>query len=52
MMIKETISKVATGQDLSYQEAYDVVDEIMSGETSQAQTAALLTALHGKGETP
>lgn len=52
MMIKETISKVAAGQDLSYQEAYDVVDEIMSGETSQAQTAALLTALHGKGETP
>lgn len=50
-MIKEMIVKAADGQNLTYEEAYDAIDEIMSGKTNEAQTAALLTALHIKGET-
>lgn len=50
-MIKESISKLCGGEDLSYAEAETVMREIMNGETEQSQTAALLTALHIKGET-
>lgn len=50
-MIKEMIVKAAEGQNLTYDEAYGVIDEIMSGNTSTAQTGAFLTALHIKGET-
>ena len=51
-MIKEAIVKVSEGKNLTFDEAYEVVSEIMGGETDQAQTAAFLTALHIKGETP
>lgn len=50
-MIKEAIMKLSNGNNLSYDEAEKVIDEIMSGETSQAQTAAFLSSLHIKGET-
>lgn len=50
-MIKEAIAKVSEGTDLSYDEAAQVTREIMTGETTPAQTAAFLTALHFKGET-
>lgn len=50
-MIQEMITKTAAGENLTYDEAYGVIDEIMSGQTTEAQTAALLTALHIKGET-
>lgn len=50
-MIKQAISKLCSREDLTYSEAEAVMREIMSGETEQAQTAALLTALHIKGET-
>lgn len=50
-MIKEAISKTANGANLSYNEAADVMREIMTGNTTPAQTAAYLTALHLKGET-
>ncbi|TCL60501.1 anthranilate phosphoribosyltransferase [Kineothrix alysoides] len=49
-MIKEAIQKVVTKQDLSYQEAEAVMDEIMSGSASQIQMSAYLTALSLKGE--
>lgn len=49
-MIKEAIQKVVTKQDLSYEEAEKVMDEIMSGEASQIQMSAYLTALSLKGE--
>lgn len=49
-MIKEAIQKVVTKQDLSYQEAEVVMDEIMSGSASQIQMSAYLTALSLKGE--
>jgi anthranilate phosphoribosyltransferase len=47
-MIKEAIVKIVDKQDLSYDEAYAVMNEIMSGETSQVQNAAFLAALSTK----
>lgn len=51
MMIEEVIKKVVNKEDLSYREARVVMDEIMSGEASDVQKAAYLTALSMKGET-
>jgi anthranilate phosphoribosyltransferase len=51
-MIKEAISTLAAGNSLTYEEAYFVMGEIMSGEATPSQIAAFLTALHMKGETP
>ena len=45
-MITDSLKKVAAGQDLSYDEAYACMDEIFSGEVSEAVTAGYLTALH------
>jgi anthranilate phosphoribosyltransferase len=50
-MIKEAISKAMNKTDLTREEALAVMDEIMGGESTQAQTAAFLVALHMKGET-
>ena len=50
-MIKEAISKLVDGVDLSRSEARDVMKEIMSGNTTQAQIGSFLTALRLKGET-
>ncbi len=50
-MILEAISKVSNNEDLSYEVAEKVLDEIMTGESTPAQNAAFLTALHMKGET-
>lgn len=50
-MIKEAILKLARKEDLSFEEAKQVMNEIMGGETSQVQTASYLTALAMKGET-
>ena len=47
-MIKEAIVKIVNKEDLSYQEAYAVMNEIMSGETSPTQNAAFLAALSTK----
>ncbi len=47
-MIKEAIVKIVNKQDLTYQEAYTVMNEIMSGETSSTQNAAFLAALSTK----
>ena len=47
-MIKETIDKIVCKEDLSYDEAYAVMTEIMSGETSPTQNAAFLAALSTK----
>lgn len=47
-MIREAIFKLVDKQDLTYDEAYDVINEIMSGETTQVQTAAFLSALSTK----
>lgn len=47
-MIKEAIVKIVDKQDLSYDEAYQVMAEIMSGETTPTQNAAFLAALSAK----
>lgn len=47
-MIKEAIVKIVNKQDLSYGEAYAVMNEIMSGETTPTQNAAFLAALSTK----
>ena len=47
-MIKEAIEKIVSKEDLTYNEAYDVMNEIMNGETSQTQNAAFLAALSTK----
>ncbi len=47
-MIKEAIVKIVDKQDLTYDEAYAVMNEIMSGQTSPTQNAAFLAALSTK----
>lgn len=50
-MIKEAIIKLSGRESLSYDEAYAVMDEIMSGNASDVQISSYLTALSLKGET-
>ena len=50
-MIKEAIIKLSKKEDLSYEMAQVVMDEIMSGEANDIQKSAYLTALAMKGET-
>ena len=47
-MIKEAIVKIVNKEDLTYEEAYTVMNEIMSGQTTPTQTAAFLAALSTK----
>lgn len=47
-MIKEAIVKIVNKQDLTYDEAYTVMNEIMSGKTTPTQNAAFLAALSTK----
>ena len=47
-MIKEAIVKIVSKQDLSYEEAYAVMNEIMDGKTTATQNAAFLAALSTK----
>ncbi len=47
-MIKEAIVKLVNKADLTYDEAYTVMNEIMNGETSQTQNAAFLAAMSTK----
>lgn len=47
-MIKEAIMKIVDKQDLTYDEAYAVINEIMSGQTTPTQNAAFLAALSTK----
>ena len=47
-MIKEAIVKIVSKENLTYDEAYTVMNEIMSGETTPTQNAAFLAALSTK----
>lgn len=49
--MKEAIEKVIEGQNLTEEEAKKVMNQMLSGEATQAQIAAFLTALRIKGET-
>lgn len=50
-MIKEAIHKVFKKENLTYEEAEAVMNEIMEGEASAVQMSSYLTALSMKGET-
>ena len=47
-MIKEAMVKIVNKEDLTYDEAYAVMNEIMGGETTPTQNAAFLAALSTK----
>lgn len=47
-MIKEAIEKIVQKEDLTYDEAYTVMNEIMDGSTTPTQNAAFLAALSTK----
>lgn len=47
-MIKEAIQKIVRKGDLTYEEAYTVMNEIMDGKTTPTQNAAFLAALSTK----
>lgn len=47
-MIQEAIIKIVQKEDLTYDESYDVMNEIMSGQTTPTQNAAFLAALSTK----
>ncbi len=47
-MIADAIKKIVDKKDLTYFEAYDVMNEIMNGETTPTQNAAFLAALSTK----
>lgn len=51
-MIKHFIEKIAAGENLSVQESYEVMIQIMNGAVNNSQIAGLLLALRTKGETP
>lgn len=50
--IQEAIRKITSGENLSLQESTEIFNDIMSGSATDAQIAALITALRMKGETP
>lgn len=50
-MIKEAILKLSKKENLNYEEAKDVMNEIMSGKATAVQMSSYLTALSMKGET-
>ena len=49
-MIRDGIQRLVGETDLSYEEAQEIMKEIMSGKATSAQIAAFLTALRMKGE--
>jgi len=50
-MIKEAITKLVDGANLTETESEAVMEEIMTGQATPAQIASYLTALRMKGET-
>lgn len=49
--IEEVIIRLSKKQDIGYETARDVMNEIMNGQASDVQKSAYLTALSMKGET-
>ena len=47
-MMKEAIIKIVNKEDLTFEEAYTVMDEIMTGKSTATQNAAFLAALSTK----
>jgi anthranilate phosphoribosyltransferase len=51
-MIKEYLQKVIDNEDLTIEESFDSMNEIMSGNVNNSHLAGFLIALKKKGETP
>jgi anthranilate phosphoribosyltransferase len=51
-MIKEYIEKITEGNNLTLEESYKVMRNIMSGDVNEPQISGLLMAMKTKGETP
>ncbi len=51
MTIQDAIAKLIEGEDLTREETVGVMDQIMSGDATDAQIGAFLVALRLKGET-
>ena len=51
IVIKNSISKLIDGKDLSINESKEVMEIIMGGDATQAQIGSFITALRFKGET-
>lgn len=49
-MIREGIQILIEGKDLTFEESGEIMREVISGQATNAQTAAFLTALRMKGE--
>ena len=50
-VLSAALQRLSHGEDLSEDEARQVLLEIMGGRASEAQTGAFLSALRVKGET-
>ncbi len=50
-MIKEAVKKLVNHENITRHEAYEAMEEIMSGKATDAQISAFITALSMKGET-
>lgn len=50
-MIKDAIAKLVDGHDLKKDDAYQTMNEIMTGQATPSQIAGFLVALRNKGET-
>ncbi len=50
-MIKEAIRLISQGQNLSQEQAYAAINQIMEGQASEIEIAAFITGLRVKGET-
>ena len=50
-MIQKAIHELVENKNLDFETTKEVMDEIMSGNATQAQISSFLTALRMKGET-
>lgn len=50
--MKEYLEKIVAKENLSFDEAFQVMNEIMNGNVNNSHLAGLLIALKSKGETP
>ncbi len=50
--MKETLERICDGQDLSFQQAFDIFSRLLDGELSEVEITALVIALKAKGEAP
>ena len=52
MKFNDTLQKLLGSEDLTFDEAKNAMEEIMTGKVSEVKLSAWLTALRMKGESP